>query len=103
MYAVIDVGGRQLKVAPEETVRVPRMRAEVGATVTFDRVYALRTDGDFKVGSPSVEGAKVVGTVVGHGKAEKELIYKYKRRKYYRRKRGHRQPFTEVKISQIVG
>jgi large subunit ribosomal protein L21 len=103
MYAVIDVGGRQLKVAPEETVRVPRMRAEVGSTVTFDRVYALRTDGDFKVGSPSVEGAKVVGTIVGHGKAEKELIYKYKRRKYYRRKRGHRQPFTEVRISQIVG
>jgi large subunit ribosomal protein L21 len=103
MYAVIDVGGRQLKVAPEETVRVPRMRAEVGSTVTFDRVYALRTDGDFKVGSPSVEGARVVGTVVAHGKAEKELIYKYKRRKYYRRKRGHRQPFTEVKISQIVG
>jgi len=103
MYAVIDVGGRQLKVAPEETVRVPRMRAEVGSTVTFDLVYALRTDGDFKVGSPSVEGAKVVGTIVGHGKAEKELIYKYKRRKYYRRKRGHRQPFTEVRISQIVG
>jgi large subunit ribosomal protein L21 len=103
MYAVIDVGGRQLKVAPEETVRVPRMHAEVGSTVTFDRVYALRTDGDFKVGSPSVEGARVVGTVVGHGKAEKELIFKYKRRKFYRRKRGHRQPFTEVKISQIVG
>lgn len=103
MYAVIDVGGRQLKVAPDETVRVPRMRAEVGSTVTFDRVYALRTDGDFKVGSPSVEGARVVATVVGHGKAEKVLIFKYKRRKFYRRKRGHRQPFTEVKISQIVG
>jgi large subunit ribosomal protein L21 len=103
MYAVIDVGGRQLRVSPEEVVRVPRMRAEVGATVTFDRVYALRNDGDFKVGSPSLEGAKVTGTVVGHGKAEKELIFKYKRRKFYRRKRGHRQPFTEVKISQIVG
>jgi large subunit ribosomal protein L21 len=103
MYAVIDVGGRQLRVSPEETVRVPRIQAEVGSSVTFDRVYAVRTNGDFKLGSPSVEGAKVVATVVGHGKAEKELIFKYKRRKFYRRKRGHRQPFTEVKISQIVG
>ena len=103
MYAVIDVGGRQLRVAPEEVVRVPRLRADVGETVTVDRVYALRTDGDFKIGSPSLEGAKVTATVVGHGKADKELIYKYKRRKFYRRKRGHRQPFTEVRISQIVG
>jgi large subunit ribosomal protein L21 len=103
MYAVIDVGGRQLRVSPEEVVRVPRMRAEVGATVIFDRVYALRNDGDFRVGSPSLEGAKVTATVVSHGKADKELIFKYKRRKFYRRKRGHRQPFTEVKISQIVG
>jgi large subunit ribosomal protein L21 len=103
MYAVIDVGGRQLKVAPDETVRVPRMRAEVGETVTFGRVCAMRTDGDFKVGSPSLEGAKVIATVVKHGKADKEIIFKYKRRKFYRRKRGHRQPFTEVKISEIVG
>ncbi len=103
MYAVIDVGGRQLKVAPEDTVRVPRMRAEVGSTVTFDRVFALRTDDDLKVGTPSVEGAKVTATVVGHGKADKEIIFKYRKRKFYRRKRGHRQPFTEVRISQIVG
>ena len=103
MYAVIDVGGRQLRVAPEEVVRVPRLRADVGQTVTFDRVYALRTNGDVKIGSPSVEGAKVMATVVAHGKADKELIYKYRRRKFYRRKRGHRQPFTEVRISQIVG
>jgi len=103
MYAVIDVGGRQLKVAPEETVRVPRMRAEVGETVTFDRVCAMRTNGDFRVGSPALEGAKVIATVVKHGKADKEIIFKYKRRKFYRRKRGHRQPFTEVKISEIVG
>jgi large subunit ribosomal protein L21 len=103
MYAVIDVGGRQLKVSPEDVVRVPLMRAEVGSSVTFDRVYAMKTGDDFRVGSPAVEGAKVVATVVGHGKADKELIFKYKRRKFYRRKRGHRQPFTEVRISQIVG
>jgi large subunit ribosomal protein L21 len=103
MYAVIDVGGRQLRVAPEEVVRVPRLQADVGQTVTFDRVYALRTDSDIRIGSPSVEGARVTAMVVGHGKADKELIYKYRRRKFYRRKRGHRQPFTEVKISQIVG
>jgi large subunit ribosomal protein L21 len=102
MYAVIDVGGRQLKVAPEDTVRVPRMRAEVGSSVSFDRVFAIRTEGDFKVGTPSLEGARVTATVVAHGKADKEIIFKYKKRKFYRRKRGHRQPFTEVRISQIV-
>jgi large subunit ribosomal protein L21 len=103
MYAVIDVGGRQLKVAPEDTVRVPRIRAEVGSSVTFDRVFAIRTDADLKVGTPSLEGARVMATIVGHGKADKEIIFKYRKRKFYRRKRGHRQPFTEVKISQIVG
>jgi len=103
MYAVIDVGGRQVRVSPEDTVRVPRLRAEVGSTVTFDRVCAMRTDADFKVGSPALEGAKVIATVVKHGKADKEIIFKYRRRKFYRRKRGHRQPFTEVKISEIVG
>jgi len=103
MYAVIDVGGRQLRVTPDETVRVPRRRAEVGATITFDRVFAMRMDGEVRIGSPSIEGAKVIGTVVGHGKADKEIICKYRKRKFYRRKRGHRQPFTEVKIAQIVG
>jgi len=102
MYAVVDLGGRQIRVSPDEHVRIPRMDAEVGSSVTFDRVFAVRTNGDFAVGCPTVEGAKVVGEVIAHGKADKVLVYKYKRRKFYRRKRGHRQPFTEVKISEII-
>jgi large subunit ribosomal protein L21 len=102
MYAIIDVGGQQLRVSPEEVVRVPLMEAEVGAPVTFDRVFALRTDGEVKIGTPTVKGAKVTAEVLSHGKADKVIVYKYKRRKFYRRKRGHRQPFTEVKISKIA-
>jgi large subunit ribosomal protein L21 len=102
MYAIIETGGRQIKVSPDENVRVERMDAEVGSKVSFDRVFAVRTDGDFLVGSPAVEGAKVTGTVVGHGRSDKVVVYKYKRRKFYRRKQGHRQPYTEVRISKIV-
>ncbi len=102
MYAIIDVGGRQLRVSPDEVVRVPLLKAEVGSPVTFDRVFALRTDGDVKIGTPTVEGAKVTGEVVSHGKADKVIVYKYKRRKFYRKKMGHRQPYTEVKISGIA-
>jgi large subunit ribosomal protein L21 len=102
MYAVIDVGGKQLKVAPEEHVKVPRLTAEVGSDVTFDRVYAVSSDGDIQIGAPTVEGAKVTANVVAHGKAKKVIVFKYKRRKYYRRKRGHRQLYTEVKISKIA-
>ena len=101
MYAVIDVGGHQIKVEPDKHVRVPRLDAEVGSKVTFDRVYVVRSDGDVVVGEPVVEGAKVVGEVVAHGKGEKIIVYKYKRRKYYRRKRGHRQLYTEVRITEI--
>jgi len=101
MYAIIGTSGRQIRVSPDEHIRVDRLDAEVGSTVSFDRVFAVRNNGDFLVGSPTVEGAKVTGTVVGHGKAGKLVVYKYKRRKYYRRKRGHRQPYTEVKISGI--
>jgi large subunit ribosomal protein L21 len=102
MYAIIETGGRQLKVSPDEHVRVSRLDAEVGSTVSFDRVFAVKNDGDFLLGSPTVEGAKVTATVVGHGKSDKAIVYKCRRRKFYRRKRGHRQPYTEVKISEIV-
>jgi large subunit ribosomal protein L21 len=102
MYAVIDVGGSQVRVSPDEHVKVPLMEAEVGSEVTFDRVLAVRSDGDFKVGTPVVEGAKVVASVVAHGREKKVVGGKYKRRKFYRRRWGHRQHYTEVKISKIV-
>ncbi len=103
MYAIIDVGGRQIKVEPDQNVRVPRLEAEVGSEVTFDRVYLVKSDGDVRIGEPLVDGAKVVGEVVAHGRGEKIVVYKYKRRKYYRRKRGHRQAYTEVRITNITG
>lgn len=102
MYAIIDVGGKQIKVSPEEVVRVPLLAGEVGSPVTFDRVLALRKNGDVKIGTPTVKGARVVGEVVSHGKADKVIVYKYRRRKFYRRKKGHRQPYTEVRISEIA-
>jgi large subunit ribosomal protein L21 len=102
MYAVIDIGGKQIKVSPDQNVRVAHLDLDVGSQITFDRVYAVRRDDEFEIGSPTVKGARVVATVVNHGKAGKVTVYKYKRRKFYRRKRGHRQPFTEVKISEIV-
>lgn len=101
MYAIIDVGGKQIRVEPNVHVRIPRLDLEVGSQVTFDRVYLLRSDGDIRIGEPLVEGASVVGKVVAHGRGEKIVVYKYKRRKYYRRKRGHRQPYTEVVITEI--
>jgi large subunit ribosomal protein L21 len=102
MYAIIENGGRQMRVSPEEHVRLSKLDAEIGSTVNLDRVIAVRTDGEFRLGSPTVEGARVTGIVVGHGKSAKVVVYKCKRRKYYRRKRGHRQPYTEVKITEIA-
>jgi large subunit ribosomal protein L21 len=102
MYAIIDVGGRQIKVRPEEVVRVPLLAEEVGSPVTFDRVFALRKNGEVKIGTPTVKGARVVGEVLSHGKGDKVIVYKYRRRKFYRRKRGHRQPYSEVRISEIA-
>jgi large subunit ribosomal protein L21 len=102
MYAIIDVGGKQIRVTPEEVVRVPLLTAEVGSPVTFDRVFALRKNGEVKIGTPVVKGAKVIAEVLSHGKADKVVVYKYRRRKFYRRKKGHRQPYTEVRISEIA-
>jgi large subunit ribosomal protein L21 len=102
MYAIIETSGRQMRVSPDDHVRVARLDAEVGSTVSFDRVFAVRTNGDVVLGSPTVDGAKVTATVVGHGKSDKVVIYKCRRRKHFRRKTGHRQPYTEVKISEIV-
>ncbi len=102
MYAIIDVGGKQIRVTPEEVVRVPLLTAEVGSPVTFDRVFALRKNGEVKIGTPLVKGAKVIAEVLSHGKADKVIVYKYRRRKFYRRKKGHRQPYTEVRISEIA-
>jgi large subunit ribosomal protein L21 len=101
MFAVVDVAGQQLKVSPNERLFVPKMQAEVGSTVTFDRVLLFSDDSTVKIGSPLVEDAKVEAKVLGHVKDETVIVFKKKRRKGYRVRRGHRQQYTEVEITSI--
>ncbi|WP_010630327.1 50S ribosomal protein L21 [Sporolactobacillus vineae] len=100
MYAIIETGGKQLKVEEGKTIFVEKLAAEAGETVTFDKVLFVGGD-DAKVGTPTVDGATVTGKVVEQGRAKKIIVFKFKRRKNYRRKQGHRQPFTKVTIEKI--
>jgi len=100
-YAVIKAGGKQHKVAVGDRIRVEKIKGEVGDKVTFDQVLALQADDGLQVGRPVLKGARVVVRVVAHDKAKKVLIFKKKRRKQYRRTRGHRQPFTAVVVEEI--
>ena len=100
-YAVIRAGGKQHKVAVGDRIKVEKIEAGVGDAVTFDQVLARQTEGGLQVGRPVLKGARVVGRVVAHDKAKKVLIFKKKRRKQYRRTRGHRQPFTTVVVEEI--
>jgi large subunit ribosomal protein L21 len=101
MYAIIRAGGKQYKAEKGKTLRIPSMKAEAGSKVTFDEVL-LSSDGDtIKTGAPLVKGAKVTGEVVGQGKEPKIYVFKFKRRKNYRRKTGHRQGYTEVRITDL--
>lgn len=103
MYAVFETGGKQFRAELGLKVRVPALAAQEGSTVTFDRVLLTgEEDGDPAVGTPTVEGAAVRAEVLAHGKDQKVIIFKRKRRKGYRKKQGHRQKFTEVRIDEIV-
>ncbi len=100
MRAIIETGGKQFTVTPEDTIRVPTLEGEPGDEVTFDRVlYAA--DEEIHVGSPAVAGASVTAEIVKHGRGKKIVVFKYKRRKRYSRKTGHRQNFTELRITGI--
>ena len=101
MYAIIKTGGKQYKVSEGELVRVEKLAYEVGETVDFDQVLLVSNDGELKVGSPLVEGAKVSATVEDQNKDKKIVVFKYKPKKQYRKKHGHRQPYTLVKINSI--
>ena len=101
MYAIIKTGGKQFRAEPGRTIRIPTLDAEVGATVTFEDVLLTGADDEVTVGEPVLDGASVTGEVVRHGKDRKVIIFKWKRRKNYRRKQGHRQGFTEVRIGEI--
>ena len=102
MYAIIETCGRQYKVSEGAIVLFEKLDVEEGKTVTFDKVLLVSNDNDVKVGSPLVAGAKVEGTVMAQGKHKKIIVFKYKAKKNYRRKQGHRQPFTKVKIDKIT-
>ena len=101
MYAVIESGGKQYKVVPGAIVAVERLPAEVGTTVKLDRVLLIQGDNDLTIGTPTIPGASVTGEVVAQGRARKIVVFKKKRRKNYRRTRGHRQAYTSLKITEI--
>lgn len=101
-YAIIRTGGLQFRAEPGKTIRIPSLEADVGSTVTFDEVL-LGSDGStVHAGTPLVSGARVTAEVVRHGRGDKIIVFKFKRRKNYARKQGHRQGFTEVRISDIT-
>jgi len=103
MYAIIKTGGKQYKVAEGETIMVEKLAGNEGDSVVFDQVLAVVNDGDVKVGKPLVEGARVTAKVEAQGKERKILVFKYKAKSNYRRRQGHRQPFTKVTIEKIEG
>jgi large subunit ribosomal protein L21 len=103
MYAVIATGGKQYRVSEGSVLRIEKLEAEAGAAVEFDRVLLVGEGGDVKVGAPYLDGSKVVATVQSHGKGDKVAIVKFRRRKHYLRQGNHRQPYTEVKVTSIVG
>ena len=101
MYAVVQTGGKQYRVAAGDTLEIERVSAEVGQSVVLDDVRLLNRDGEVVAGQPRVEGASVVADVVEHKRGPKVVIYKLKRRKGYRRKAGHRQELSVIRIKEI--
>lgn len=101
MYAVIQSGGKQYRVAEGEIVRLEKLEAETGAQVEFKDILLVKADDTTHIGRPLVEGATVKGIVESIGKADKVLVFKYKKKKQYRRTRGHRQEYTEVRVEKI--
>jgi len=101
MYALIETGGKQFKVQEGDTLYVELLHSEPGQIVEISNVLAVEKDGQLRVGMPTVDGARVMLKVVRHGKGPKIIIFKYKAKKNYRRKTGHRQPFTQVTVEKI--
>jgi large subunit ribosomal protein L21 len=101
MYAVIKTGGKQYRVAEGDVLRVEKLSAEEGAAVDFGQVLMVANGDDVKIGAPELDGGKVSATVVRHGQGDKVIGVKFRRRKNYRRTFGHRQQFTEIKITGI--
>ncbi len=101
MYAIVEIAGKQYKVSKNDTLYVPKQQAEPKAKLTFDKVLLINDGKSVKVGTPTVSGATVKATVVDQIKADKVLVFKKKRRKRYKVKNGHRQPYTQIKIDSV--
>jgi len=102
MYAVVEVGGKQYRVSEGETIEVERLPLEVGQTLSIDRVLLLGGDGQLRVGTPTVEGARVEARVTEHGRGRKVIVFKFRPRSGYKRKHGHRQEYTRLAIESIL-
>lgn len=103
MYAVIETGGKQYRVQQGDVVFVEKLDVEEGSNVSFDKVLIMSKEGNLVAGKPYVDGAKVEAVVLEQGKAKKIIVFKYKAKKNIRKKQGHRQPYTKVRIENIVG
>lgn len=101
MYAIIETGGKQYKVSEGDVIYVEKLNQEDESTVTFDKVIAISNNGDMKVGAPTIVNASVEGKVLKTGKQKKIIVFKFKAKKNYRRKQGHRQAYTKVEIQKI--
>ena len=101
-YAIFRTGGKQFRAEPGKTLRIPSLSAEAGTSVEFSDVLLGSNDGNVRLGVPTLSGAKVTGEIVKHGLGDKIVVFKFKRRKNYARKQGHRQKFTDVKINDIL-
>ena len=101
MHAIIETGGKQYKVAEGDTLYIEKLNVEAGDAITFDKVLAVLNGDNATFGAPVVEGATVTANVVKNGKGKKVMVFKYKPKKNYRRRQGHRQPYTKVEITKI--
>ena len=102
MYAVIETGGKQYRVAPGQTIQVDTIAGDVGATVEFDRVLAVSNDSNELVLGDALKSARVRATIAAHGRGDKVLVFKFKRKKQYKRTIGHRQNYTRVQVQEIL-
>ena len=102
IYAILEIGGKQYKVAAEQIIEVERLDVPKGDIVELDKVLFIGGDGNTLVGNPVIDGAKVVATSLGEAKGEKVIVFKYKSKVRYRRKTGHRQPYTKVLVNEII-
>ncbi len=103
MYAIIKTGGKQYKVRKDQTLKVEKLTAEVGDSVDFDQVMLIADGDKINIGAPLIKGGKVTAEVTEHGRGDKVMIIKFKRRKHHRKQMGHRQSFTQVKVTAIAG